>query len=181
AQRTAARLALTQGDTQELSHYSRSVLALADSRDEGYSMLADLLSGKPANGDQAIKTLQQLAQADADRASAWYALGLIGLRYKQPEVAMTAVNKAIALAPTWNQAAILQAAVLIRLDRPDRAQTVISQLPGSKAQRSQYHMTLAQLLLDDEQPQAALDEFGQALRLQPGNGNARCEIGRGAC
>src|SRR5699024_3810051 len=39
--------------------------------------------------------------------------------------------------------------------------------------RSQYHMTLAQLLLDDEQPQAALDEFGQALRLQPDNSNAR--------
>src|SRR5699024_9136034 len=75
--------------------------------------------------------------------------------------------------PTWNQAAILPAAVLIRLDRPDRAQAVIGQLPGSKAQRSQYHMTLAQLLLDGEQPRAALDEFGQALRLQPDNGDAR--------
>lgn len=71
AQRTATRLALTQGDAQKLPHYSRAVLALADSRDEGYLMLADLLSGRPEHGELAINALQQLVQADAKRASAW--------------------------------------------------------------------------------------------------------------
>lgn len=173
AQRTATRLALIQGDAQALLDYGGAVLALADTRDDGYLLLADVLSGKPARGDLAVAALQQLAQADSGSASAWYALALTCLRYAQPEAAMKAVQKAVVLAPTWNQAAVLQAAVLIRLGRPDRAQAVIGQLPGSQAQRSQYHLTLARLLLDGAQPKAALEEFSQALALQPDNADAR--------
>src|SRR5699024_9121655 len=61
AQRTATRLALSQGDAQALLRYSRSVVAAVETNDKGYQLLGKLLSGKPEHGELAVHTLQQLA------------------------------------------------------------------------------------------------------------------------
>lgn len=173
AQRSAARLALMQGEAEALLDYSRAVVAAAKTRSDGYRLLADLLSGKPRHGELAIKTLRKLAGAAADNATAWYALGVVALRYGQARTAADAARRALQLAPRRIEAALLQAASLIRLEKPARAQAVIETLPGSKAQRSRYHLSLAELLLGSGEAQAALDEFERALALQPDNANAR--------
>lgn len=172
AQRTAARLALIQGLADALLGYSRAIVAAAETRKDGYRVLADVLSGWPAHGDLAVATLRQMADG-ADGAPAWYALGLVSLRYDHAETAADAARRAVTLAPSWHRAALLQAAVLIRMGEPARAQKLIEALPGSRAQRGRYHLSLARLLLGAEQPKAALDEFERALELQPDDASAR--------
>lgn len=173
AQRTATRLALVQGDAEAVLGYGRAVLVAAATLDEGYRLLADVLSGAPAHGELAVASMRQLANQHAKSASAWYALGLVSLRYGQLQTAAEAAGRSVELAPSWDQAALLKAAILIRREKPTRAQAVIDALPGSQSQRSQYHLSLARLLLDGGQSAAALDEFERALSLQPDNANAR--------
>jgi len=173
AQQTAARLALIEGQAEVLLQYSRATVSNAESRREGYHLLAKTFSGKPQRAELALDTLQQLADADTDSAAAWHVLGLLALRYGREETAATASRRAVELAPTRDKVVLLRAAVLVRQDRSSAAQQLVEQLPGDAQQRSRYHLTLARLLLDGNRPEAALDEFGHALELQPDNTNAR--------
>ncbi|GAB3681626.1 tetratricopeptide repeat protein [Salinisphaera aquimarina] len=173
AQRTAARLALSNGDEKGLKVYAQSTVAAAASPDIGYRLLADVLSGESANSDLAVRTASHMAQRDSDSAPAQYALGVVALRYNRNDVAEQAAARAVALDPQWNDAVLLRAGVWIRNGESAKAQALVDDLPGNDATRAQYHMTLARLLIEADQDEAALDEFQHAIDLQPQNADAR--------
>lgn len=173
AQRTATRLALTNGDAGGLDVYAPSLVRAAASSDAGYRLLADVLSGEPEQSNLAVSALSRMAQEDRNSASAQYALGVLALRYNRNEIAERAAARALALDPDWNEAVLLQAGVWIRGGQADRAQALVAGLPGNRATRAEYHMALARLLVEADQDAAALDEFQRALDQQPDNDNAR--------
>lgn len=173
AQKTAARLALVAGDAAGLTRYSEGVVDTAESPLKAYQLLTDILSSRAEQGTIAVQALTTLAQRHQDSRAAWYALGLVALRFDNVDVAANAAQQAMAVAPDWDQAVLLRAATAIRQQQPERAQTLIAGLPGSAEQRSGYHLSLAQLLARARQPDAALAEFEQALALQSDNSAAR--------
>ena len=177
AQRTAARLALATGDASGLAVYARSLVAAASSSRTGYQLLADLLSGENDQAGLAIDTLADIAQRHPESAPAQHALGVVALRYGRDQVASRAAERAVRLEPAWDGAVLLQAGVLIRAGETDRAQALISGLPGNDARRAQYHLTLARLMVQADQGEAALDAFDRALALAPDNADARYGLG----
>ncbi len=173
AQRTAARLALSVDDSAGLLDYGRALIAAAPSRDEGYRLLADGLSGGPPRADLAVDTIRELARDHPQLPVAQYALGLVALRYNRLDIARDAAQRALALAPEWDEAVLLQAGLWIREGKTGEAQALIADLPGNDATRSEYHLALARLLLEGNRGQSAISEFERALELQPGNDDAR--------
>ncbi len=160
-------------DSAGLLEYSRALIAAAPSRDEGYRLLADALSGEPPRADLAVDTIRELVQAHPDLPAAQYALGLVALRYDRLDIARDAAQRALELAPEWDEAVLLQAGLWIREGKTAEAQALIAGLPGNDATRSEYHLALARLLLEGDRGQAAISEFERALALQPGNDSAR--------
>lgn len=173
AHRTAARLALMAGDGSALLALSRGVITTAATPADGYGLLSNIFSGRPDHADLAVKTLSQLVRGNDDSPAAWYALGLVALRYNRIDTAAMAAQHAITLAPSWDKAVLLRAATRIQLGQPARAQALVAAMSGSAVQRSEYHISLAQLLLDAGQMSAALSEFERALELSPNNSQAR--------
>lgn len=173
AQRTAARLALANGDAAGLAVYAPSLVSASASPDIGYRLLADVLSGEPSQSDLAIATISGMAQQDSQSAPAQYALGVLALRYNRNDVAARAAERALRLDPDWNDAVLLQAGVWIRSGQASKAQALVDGLPGNDATRAEYHLALARLLIEADQDEAALDEFQHAIALQPDNADAR--------
>jgi tetratricopeptide (TPR) repeat protein len=114
-----------------------------------------------------------MAERDSQSAPAQYALGVIALRYDRSEVAARAAERALAIDPTWNDAVLLQAGVWIREGETEKAQALVDELAGNDASRAQYHLTLARLLIEADEDEAALSEFERAIVLQPDNADAR--------
>ena len=178
AQKTAARLALRNGDAEGLALHAEGVVAQHSSGiAAGFKELADVLSGEPEHADIALNVMQARVSEHPEVAEAHYAQGLLALRYEKLEIANRAIQQALAVKPDWGDAVLLRAGILVRQGRIDEATALVGGLGGSKRSRADYHLNYARLLLDAEQTAAAADEFERVLALEPSNADARYGLG----
>lgn len=178
AQKTAARLALRNGDAQALAIHAEGVINQhSSSIAAGFKELAQVLSGEPEHADIALQVMQARVAAHADVPEAYYAQGLLALRYERLDLADQSIQQALAIQPDWDDAALLRAGILVRQGQIDEASELVASLEGSQAQRAEYHLSYARLLLDAEHTAQAADEFDRVLTLQPENSDARYGLG----
>lgn len=174
AQQTAAQLALLSGEADSLAAHAQNIIKQnPDGVDAGFRELADLLSGDNDHTDIALEVMRQQVALHPDVAEAYYAQGLLALRYQHMELANKSVQRALALRPDWPDAALLRAGILVRQGKTDEATALVNSLRGSKDERADYYLSYARLLLDAEQTAAAADEFDRVLQIQPSNNDAR--------
>lgn len=174
AQQTAAQLALRSGKADSLGTHAQSIIKQnPDGVDAGFRELADLLSGDKEHANIALQVMQQQVAAHPEVAEAYYAQGLLALRYQRMELADRSVQRALALRPDWADAVLLRAGILVRQGKTKQATTLVDDLAGSKDERAEYYLSYARLLLDADQTVAAADEFDRVLSLQPDNSDAR--------
>ncbi|WP_423823318.1 tetratricopeptide repeat protein [Salinisphaera sp. SPP-AMP-43] len=177
AQRAAVRLAFVNDDAKGLARAASALVASAESSRAGYEVLAQILSDKPAKADLAVSVLQKLASAHAGDAAAQYALGRLALNYNRLDVAAQAAAQAVDTDPGWAEAALLRTAIDVRQGHFERARQRVDGLSGSKNDRAQYHVALARMLLQAGKNQAGLDEFKQAVSIDPDFHDARYGLG----
>lgn len=178
AHKTAARLALRTGVPRQLRVHADAVLRLhPDGPAAGFQDLADVLSDEPDAGDTALALMNELAAEHPGLPEAHYAQGLLALRYERLGAADAAVDRALALRPDWPEAVLLRAGILVRQERLRLADELVAGLPGSDAERAEYYLAFAQLLVDAGRPGAAADQFDRVLDLDPGNDEARYGLG----
>lgn len=174
AQRTATRLALTNGTTAALREHAQRLVRLnAEGPGAGLLGLAQLLSGAPKQASRALSVMHTLVAAHSELAQAHYAYALLATRYQSLQTATTQVERALALHPDWRAAVLLQAEILIAENRVEAARSLIADFGGSVAQREQNQIALARTLLDYQYQAAAVAAFERALKLNPDNGDAR--------
>lgn len=178
AQKTAARLALRNGDAEALTIHARAVIQQhSNGIAGGFKELADVLSGEPEQADVALQVMQALVAEHPSLAQAHYAQGLLALRYEKLALANHSIQRALALKPDWSEAVLLRAGVLVRQDEVEEASGLVADIDGSKADRANHHLQFARLLLDAKYTREAADEFERVLALQPGNEDARYGLG----
>lgn len=178
AQKTAARLALRNGEEEGLAQHAEGVITQHSSGvAAGFKELADVLSGEPEQADLAIQVMQDRVAAHPDVGQAYYAQGLLALRYEKLEIANQSIQQALARKPDWGDAVLLRAGILVRQGRIDEASELVRSLEGSERDHAEYHLNYARLLLDAEQTAEAADEFERVLQLEPGNTDARYGLG----
>ncbi|MEQ8800038.1 MAG: tetratricopeptide repeat protein [Salinisphaeraceae bacterium] len=178
AYKTAARLALTQGDEARLDRYVQRLMA-ADAEQPGAALrgLVEVLSGEPAQADLALSTMaEQVAEHD-DLAEAHYARALLALRYERLEAARQSAMRALALRSDWSEAVMLHAGVLVRQGDVDAARAQIDRLDGTSGERAEYRIAFARMLVDSDQNAAAADAFEWALEIDPDDVDARFGLG----
>lgn len=173
AQRAATRLALAAADAAEIGRYGKRLVSAARSPDEGYHMLAQLLSGDPAQSTLALDTLGRITGDAPDSAAAQYALGSLALSYDDLPLAAKAAAAAHELKPDWTDAVLLRAGVAIRQGRIEEAEKQVDSLPGSDSTRAGFHAALAQLLVRSGNPKSGRDEFKRAVDIDPDDSDAR--------
>ncbi|WP_158583399.1 tetratricopeptide repeat protein [Salinisphaera sp. Q1T1-3] len=177
AQRAAVRLALVNGDAAGMGEYIPRLVAAAHSPRDGYTLVARLLSGRPAHADAAITALRDLSRQHPDAAAPAYATALLALGYNKLDIAADAAARAHANAPDWGEAGMLVAAIAVRQGNAKAAADAVAALPGDAKVRAGYHIGLARFLLQAGQADRATEEFKAALDVAPDNTDARFGLG----
>lgn len=168
------RLYLRQGREQDVLAMARPLIehhpgGLA----EGYRAVA-LVMGQDNGGhsSMALRLVETLAGEHPEEAGAWYAVGLIAVRFNELGVAEDAARKAIALQPGQAEATLLLAGVQVRQGEPDEAdrtlESALAENPGAADLRVGY----AKLLLESGRVERAYEHLQRALKQAPENADA---------
>ena len=178
AHKTAARLALRSGAGEALALHAQGIVNNhSNGIAAGFKELTEVLSGEPEHAEIAMQAMQNQVAEHAQLAEAYYAQGLLALRYENLEMANQSIRKALEVKPNWPDAVLLRAGILVRQARVEEASTLVSSLGGNPQERAEYHLSFARLLLETEQTAQAADEFERVLALQPDNADARYGLG----
>src|SRR3546814_5248975 len=96
-------------------------------------------SDLPQDGDAAMSVIQQLAAKYPDNAGAPHAVALVALRFNQLELADSASQQALQMAPKDREEKLLRVGVLVRLGRTDDADAAIEKLDRKSTRLNSSH------------------------------------------
>src|SRR3546814_3813226 len=145
-----ARVALSHRDLATTAgQWEAIVEGQAGGIDEGLRIAASILSqAAPQDGDAAMSVIQQLAAKYPDNAGAPHAVALVALRFNQLELADSASQQALQMAPKDREEKLLRVGVLVRLGRTDDADAAIEKLVKKDAKADDIRLAYAKLLLE---------------------------------
>jgi superkiller protein 3 len=127
---------------------------------------------------KAQSNLEKAVELDPSDANAWNNLGVVSGENEDYDSAQRYFEKTLSLRPSH----LLAVQNLVKLydykDRPDDAQRILKTAVAAEPSSAQLHVELGIFLADKGGFNQAEEEFGSALRLQPGNVTAL--NGRGA-
>lgn len=154
----AAMLVRTGNLNGALKHFEQ-VLTLSDKGEQQTFMLITSLLGKERDKHIALDIMKRLLDKHQNSASAYYSYANLALLTKEYETANKAIDKALSLKQNWNEASILKATILSRLDRDDEAvawlEKTLKQYPDNQKLRMYY----ARKLVDSKKYDLAYKEF----------------------
>ncbi len=141
-----------------------------------YRRVADILARQEDKAGM-VSMLETLVQKNPDSADAWYALAFLSGRADRDDLASESIDRAIALRPDWEDAALVKSGYLIRAQKLEEyeqyANSFLRQFPDS----NQFRVSFARALVDQERTEEALDQFKRAVKSDPENADAAYAIG----
>src|SRR3546814_20905385 len=111
-------------------------------------------SDLPQDGDAAMSVIQQLAAKYPDNAGAPHAVALVALRFNQLELADSASQQALQMAPQDRAEKLLRVGVMVRIGRTDDADAAIENLVKKAAKADNIRQIYTHLLPATNQHQA---------------------------
>ncbi len=138
----------------------------------GLRQVALIFSQETAHHDDALKIMDKLVQRHSQLAQAYYARGLLSLKYGDFDAARDDAEKALSLQPDFAQASLLKAGVEIKSGHARRAQQTMRRVFQRKPKDVEARVGYARLLLDAGQIQPAAQQLGKVLAVDPGNADA---------
>lgn len=122
-----------------------------------------------ADPERFLPRLQTLADAYPDDRHGYFALAYLASRVGRPEALGEAIDRALALDPDWEQAAIVRYIHLVQSDRAAEAQAFADQFIDTHPQALALAERQARLLAASGEMAAALERFEYVLRRQGDN------------
>lgn len=154
----AAMLVRTGNLNGALKHFEK-VLSLSDKGEQKTFMLITSLLGKERDKHIALDIMKRLLDKHKNSASAYYSYANLALLTKEYEIANKAVDKALSLKKNWNEASILKATILSRLDRNDDAIVWLEKNLKQYPDNHKLRMYFARKLVDSKKYNLAYKEF----------------------
>lgn len=157
------------GDAEAL--YTKLLESDAANRGLNFRRIAEML-GRRENSAAAMSLMQTLAEKFPDTADGYYALAYLADRAKQPDMVLSAIDKALSLRPDWEEAARAKIAHLAT--KKDTAALIqfaeqfLSENPEAKGLRLNY----ARYLVEQNDNERALRQFEQVAKQEPQNADA---------
>jgi len=141
-----------------------------------YRRVADIMSRQEDKGAM-VELLETLVEKNADNAEAWYSLAFLADRADRDELASAAIDRAIAIRPDWEDAALSKAGYLIQSEKIDEYGEYAEQFLRSYPDSNQFRVSYARALVDQGKTEDALDQFKRAVKSDPENADAAYAIG----
>lgn len=178
AREVIARAALRQGALAEAKAQCEAIIRdNAGGEADGFRLVALLYAQEPAHAEAALKILTQLVSQWPKLPGAYYAQGLLSLRYAKLEPAEVAARSALKLDPAYADALLLLASTQVKQGRIEAADQTLEQLAAVSSNRTAVRMGYVSLLLESHQAEAAKRQYLMVLRAEPGHADARFGLG----
>jgi tetratricopeptide (TPR) repeat protein len=174
AHETLASALLELGRGEEARSEFEHLLKMERARnnlDQSFLRIAAVL-GRASNRDGAIELMRQLVSQNPDVAAGHFALAHLAVRAGDLDVAAAAVDRALALKPDWEDAALFKARILV--SKKDNAQaqryfeTFLQSHPGANSIRLHY----ARFLVDQKQWEQAREQFKRVVAQAPNDADS---------
>lgn len=168
ARKAMIALALHAEDTDEVINQLNYLLAVSDNPDEGYALATTILA-REEDKEAAVRAMERLVAHNPGNPHAWMALCRVAVTAGQLEKALQSVDKALAVSPDLPVAMLLKAQVLVRLERKDDARALLADAVDIHPDNTNLHFAYGRMLLDGEDLEGALKQFGIVVELDPEN------------
>lgn len=157
----------------------QQILKLEESQaamEASYMRIAAVL-GRVANRNAALDIMQGLVKQNAQAPVAHYALAHLAVRAGELDVAGTAIDRALALKPEWQDAALFKARILVSQKDMLKAQQFYEEFLRKQAGATNVRLHYARFLIDQKQWEKARDEFKRVATEMPDDADAVYAVG----
>ena len=137
-----------------------------------YRRLADLLSRQP-NHEGALELMSRLVELYPDNPDIYFAQAYLADRLKESELVLTAIDKAMALRPNWEEAVLAKVTHLVN-NQADRELVVgvCERFLKNNPKAKRVRLYLARYLVDQGELGPAFDEFTTLISYDSQNADA---------
>jgi tetratricopeptide (TPR) repeat protein len=133
---------------------------------QSYLRIAATL-GRQSNRTDALEVMRALVQQHPDKAVAQYALAHLAVRVSDLDTSMTAIDRALAISPGWEDAALFKARVLVSQKDMSKVLQYYERYLDSYPRASNMRLGYARLLVDLKQWDKARDQFKRVVADSP--------------
>lgn len=173
AWKASARVDLQDGKRAAALNDAEHVLKLdPDGPGSGMRQIAVLFSNDTAHADDAMAIMDTLVKHHSGLADAYYAKGLLAMRYDHLETARKSAEKALSIDPGLLEASLLKAGVEIKTGHARQADRTMGRVFARAPRNASLHIAYARLLLDANETQRAAQQFSKVLSFDPKNPDA---------
>lgn len=176
ALQTMISLLIANQRVDEAEPYLARLLASdARSAESGFTQLGRLLAGN-ADKEQNLRVVQQLARKYPDLAQAHFAIAQAALAAKDDSLALDEAQKASALQPAWELAAIFEAEILQR-SSATAAEARLADFLGKHPQARDARLAYARMLVTEQRYVEARAQFEKLRAAHPEDQNIIYALG----
>lgn len=166
------RLEDARAEFQQILQLEKSQAAVEAS----YMRIAAVL-GRVANRNAALDIMQGLVRQNAKAPVAHYALAHLAVRAGELDAAGAAIDRALALKPEWQDAALFKARILVSQKDMLKAQQFYEEFLRRQPSATNVRLHYARFLIDQKQWEKARDEFKRVATEMPDDADAVYAVG----
>jgi len=171
ARKALTALALQQGDLDEVITQMDYMLNNSDDPEDSFRMVTAVLA-RHEDKQAAMAAVHKLVERHPDSPHAWTALSRLAVVAEQPDVALDAVDRALALQPGAPDIIILKAQVLVRKAQKAEATALLGDAVRQQPENTDLLFAYGRMLLDGENLEGAKQQFRTVVKTDPTHADA---------
>jgi len=173
AHEALAAVYMETGKPAEARQHFEKIIALGGDTGlaQSYLRIAATL-GRQSNRADALEVMRSLVQRHPDKAVAQYALAHLAVRVSDLDTSMTAIDRALAINPGWEDAALFKARVLVSQKDMPKVLKFYERYLDSYPRASNMRLGYARHLVDLKQWDKARDQFKRVVADSPRDAEA---------
>lgn len=176
ARQSLAVLALRAGIEDEALEQLEKIVTDLGPGDQAFKTVTGLLA-RDEDRKAALQLMQRLTDRYPDLPDAQLALSRLAQHAGEPEIGMTAIERALALRPDWPEAIIQRARLRVQAGDKDQALAELSAAVEDQPEEVSLRLTYARLLLEQHDFTAARKQFEYVVKHNPEHADALYSLG----
>ena len=164
---------LESGKPAEAREQFEKLLAMSAQANLGQSYLRiSAVLGRQSNRTETLGLMQELVERHPGQPAAHYAHAHLAVRASDLPVAIQAIDRALAISPNWEEAALFKARVLVSMKDLNKVQRFHEQYLDDQPRATAMRLSYARLLVDQKQWDKAREQYKKVIAANPRDADA---------